>query len=131
MRIHLLAHTDKREAVQCPFKACSKTYRFRGSLCSHFSRFHKNASVVDVKGCIQEPDQSCDIVSVIDNVSMPNASDNLPQMPVQPDSLSIPPVVTFAHGVADYYNILMHEKKIPYATLDYIVKKMISFEVNL
>jgi hypothetical protein len=128
MRLHLLGHTDKREAVSCPFTQCSKTYRFRTSLATHFSRKHKNANVLDVRGA--------DIEMPLLNNSSPLHSDvfeSPDSPPLLLNHLACFPAATsetkFSNALCDFYNIVMHEKKIPYSTLDYMIKRLISFQV--
>jgi hypothetical protein len=133
VRIHLLTHTDRREAVSCPFKSCSKTYRFRGSLSSHFSRYHKEATALDVKGSTLVPETdpagTIDPLPVVNNGSCPSSPLHLPRSLEKHVSDSAPSDVAFSNALCDMYNVLMHEKKVPYTTIDYMVKKMVAFEV--
>lgn len=136
MRLHLLSHTDKKESVPCPFKSCSKSYRIRGSLTSHFSRCHRNVTAVDVKGSEEEPIQrdvsAPDIASTasIASIASPSSPTNHSCNLEEPVAIPIPSETAYSNALCDFYNVIMHEKKIPYDSLDYIVKKLVSFQVR-
>jgi hypothetical protein len=137
VRGHLLSHTDRREFVACPFKDCSRSYRFRSSLSSHFSRMHKNATSLDFKET-EGKVVSCHELPSADGVDSPNDADTASPIAVSPlqeqsHNPTFPAVVSetqFSNALADFYNVLMHVHKVPYSTLDYIVKKVISFQVR-
>jgi hypothetical protein len=130
MRLHLLSHTDRKETVSCPFMPCSKSYRIRGSLASHFTRCHKNVTALDVRGIDHEPVLCGSSDPEIPSAACPASPPGLPNSPASTNQISVPLELDFSNALADFYNVCLHEKNVPYSTLDYMIKKLISFQVT-
>jgi hypothetical protein len=127
LKIHLQEHAEDHENVVCPFINCSKEYNKKASLKCHFHRKHKNCTIFDVNSRytganistnqldIAEPnvdERDCSVAAEWDYDSESDCAETA----TLPDSI--------VGAVGDFYNSLMHDKRVPYKTTDYIAQKI-------
>jgi hypothetical protein len=121
LKSHLLSHTDHGETVECPFKPCTKSYSIRSSMCNHFARCHKFATVLDLNA-------RTTLEMTIDLTVETRVVEDCLVTDEQLDSSDsesdiIPLQKGFVGAIGDFYNVLMNEKRIPHSTTDFIVQK--------
>jgi hypothetical protein len=122
---HLSEHARQSEEVSCPFKGCTRVYDKRRSLRSHFDRSHEGQSVSMLKQCTDsfQMESNTSLLLPVPASETENSQHETADS-TWTDSISLEePNSSLLYNLGDFYNQLMHSNRVPYSTVDFIIKK--------